>query len=570
MRLLLLTLLAAIAFPAAARADDAIIVKRAPGLDQAERAAVRADAGVTLDEPLTLPDTEVVVAEPGERDAALDALNANPDVLYAEPDLPVAPATADPRFDNQWGLLNTGQTVGTIGTPDADIDAPEAWLKSRGAGTIVAVVDTGAELTHADLAGQWTGNPGERGGGRETNGVDDDHNGFVDDWQGWDFVHSDNSQETEGNFHSTHVSGTIAALTDNGVGVAGVAPLAKVLPVKIFGAPGSTASSSVIAQAFDYAGDLGVDVVNASLGGFGMSQTVTRRDHRAPEHALRGLGGQRRRRRRQLHALQLAGVEPRLRGVERQPRPALELLERQRERGRPVRPGLVRALDDDQRRLHLRQRDLDGRPARQRRRRAARRGRADRDGRAAEGRAAGLGRREGGVQRARADRWAVECGVGAERAGGRGRADARLRLPRRPHPPTPPRATPTPAPPSPTATPTPPPVATPGAHARPDRRPARAPATVKALKITGAVTAKRPAKVTYTLSAGATVTIAIRCSAPKACASTAPARASRTEKAGTRSFDLTRKQGGKVLPAGKYTLTLSTSRSSRSATFTVK
>ena len=98
------TFAAAIAFPATARADDAIIVKRVPGLDRAERAAVRADADVTLDETLTLANTEVVVAEPGALDEALDALNANPDVVYAEPDLPVSPASADPQFANEWGL----------------------------------------------------------------------------------------------------------------------------------------------------------------------------------------------------------------------------------------------------------------------------------------------------------------------------------------------------------------------------------------------------------------------------------------------------------------------------------
>jgi subtilisin family serine protease len=66
----------------------------------------------------------------------------------------------------------------------------------------------------------------------------------------------------------------VAALKDNAIGVAGVAPGAKVVPIKIFGGPGTTASSAVIAQAFDYAGALGVDVVNASLGGFGYSTTV--------------------------------------------------------------------------------------------------------------------------------------------------------------------------------------------------------------------------------------------------------------------------------------------------------
>ena len=71
------------------------------------------------------------------------------------------------------------------------------------------------------------------------------------------------------------MAGTIAALADNGAGGAGVAPEAKVLPVKIFGGLGSQASSTTIAQAFDYAGALGVDVVNASLGGIGSSQFVT-------------------------------------------------------------------------------------------------------------------------------------------------------------------------------------------------------------------------------------------------------------------------------------------------------
>ncbi len=174
-----------------------------------------------------------------------------------------------------WGLHNTGQSVWTLGTADADIDAPEAWATTKGAGAIVAVVDTGVETTHPDLAGQLTGNAGERGLGRETNGVDDDANGKIDDWLGWDYVNGDNTRRDAGNFHGTHVSGTVAALKDNAIGVAGVAPEAKVVPLKIFGAPGTLASSSVIAQAFDYAGDIGADVVNASLGGLGSSQTVT-------------------------------------------------------------------------------------------------------------------------------------------------------------------------------------------------------------------------------------------------------------------------------------------------------
>ena len=147
-----------VAAPAAARAADAppdaaaleragvvdIVVRHRAGLDREQRAAVRADAGVRLEEALPLPGTEVVRAAPGRLTEALDALAADPDVVYAEPDAPVH-ATADARFGEQWALRNTGQPVlGQAGTPDADVDAPEAWsLGATGAGVTVAVVDTG-------------------------------------------------------------------------------------------------------------------------------------------------------------------------------------------------------------------------------------------------------------------------------------------------------------------------------------------------------------------------------------------------------------------------------------------
>jgi subtilisin family serine protease len=253
-----------------------IVVKREHGLDRAERLALRRDAGVGFQQALSLPDTELVTAPAGELDEALDALNANADVEYAEPDRIVAPASDDSYYPLLWGLENSGQSISSqIGIAGADIDAPRAWTQTKGAGATVAVVDSGIELAHPELAGQITGNAGERGGGREANGLDDDGNGLVDDWQGWDFVHDDNAIETEGNGHATHVAGTIAAVADNGSGVTGVAPEAKVISIKVFAGPSSTAASSTIAEAFDYAGSLGVRVVNASLGGLGTQQAVT-------------------------------------------------------------------------------------------------------------------------------------------------------------------------------------------------------------------------------------------------------------------------------------------------------
>src|SRR3954451_407206 len=247
-----------------------IVVERRPGLDRGDRAALRADAGVRLEEMLTLPDTEVVRAAPGELTEALDALNADPDVVYAEPDAPVHATATDARFGEQWSLRNTGQRVlGQTGLADADIDAPEAWsLGASGLGVTVAVVDTGIALTHPELAGRIATNPGETGGGRETNQIDDDHDGYVDDWEGWDFVAGDNVPADE-NGHGTHVSGTIAAPQD-AVGVAGVAPDARILPLRVLGATGS-GSGSAVASAFDLAGKLGIPVVNASLGSSGLT-----------------------------------------------------------------------------------------------------------------------------------------------------------------------------------------------------------------------------------------------------------------------------------------------------------
>jgi thermitase len=262
-----------IAPAASARADGGdIIVQRTAGLDRSERLDVRRDAGVTLVDALTLPDTEVVHAAPGDLDAALAALNADPDVRYAEPDRTVHVTTNDTDYADQWALENTGQTVnGYPGTPGADIHALDAWSYTKGAGVTVAVVDTGVSPV-GDLTGQLTGNPGEAGA-LAHDGIDNDHNGLVDDSQGWDFSSGDNNPIDQ-HGHGTHVAGTIAAVAGNAVGVAGVAPEAKILPVRVLNAAGS-GSESTIAQGFDYAGRLGVPIVNASLGGAGSSTTIT-------------------------------------------------------------------------------------------------------------------------------------------------------------------------------------------------------------------------------------------------------------------------------------------------------
>jgi thermitase len=229
-----LALLAASALPAAARASvgDEIVVSRDGGLTRAERA----QAGVSAARDLPLAGVEVVSAE-DDRGAALAALRADPDVAWAEPNRPRR-LSAEPLAGVLWGLNNTGQSVWwRRGTPDADIDAPQAWALSRGAGLTVAVADTGVDAGHPELAGRIV--------------------------PGYDFV-DDDPDPRDGHGHGTHVAGTIAA-AENGAGVIGVAPQALVMPLRVLDDSGG-GNSADVAAAFAYAGDRGVRVVNASLG----------------------------------------------------------------------------------------------------------------------------------------------------------------------------------------------------------------------------------------------------------------------------------------------------------------
>jgi subtilisin family serine protease len=273
-----------------------IVVRRAAGLTAAERADVRQDADVDLVRRSTLPGTEVVRAAPGELTEAVAALNRDGDVVYAEPVMPQTAASTDTFWSAQWALENTAQWLPAAGggyysggTADADMDVPEAWTRSTGAGITVGIVDTGVLRTHPDLAGRLAVNPGEDGAGRRSNGVDDDGNGYVDDWQGWDFVSAypslgiaegdatagqdNDAQDNDG--HGTHVAGIVAAERDNGQGIAGVAPDARIMPLRALGVGpdgGGLGSSLHVAEAFDYAGEIGLKIVNASLGGNSLSQ----------------------------------------------------------------------------------------------------------------------------------------------------------------------------------------------------------------------------------------------------------------------------------------------------------
>lgn len=178
--------------------------------------------------------------------------------------------------NNGYGLVDAGKAVsGAAGeSPYADapdlggnnwgadlVNAPAAWEHGHtGQGIIVAVLDTGVDYNHEDLKNNiWTNNKEVAG-----NGIDDDGNGYIDDFQGWSFDSSSNNV-LDDNGHGTHVSGTIAG-ENNGTGVTGIAYNSKIMPVKVLDKNGS-GSYSNIANGIYYAVDNGANVINLSLGG---------------------------------------------------------------------------------------------------------------------------------------------------------------------------------------------------------------------------------------------------------------------------------------------------------------
>jgi subtilisin family serine protease len=193
---------------------------------------------------------------------ALTRLNQTPGIRYAQPNYvkKILRTPNDPRFSELWGMHNTGQTTG--GTPNVDIDAPEAWEKSVGGdAVIVAVIDTGIDYNHEDLAASMWRNPGEIAG----NEIDDDGNGYVDDVYGINAITGSGDPLDDHN-HGTHVAGTIGAAGNNGVGIAGVCWNVKLMALKFIGSDGTGNTEDAI-RCIEYAVTHGARVLNNSWGG---------------------------------------------------------------------------------------------------------------------------------------------------------------------------------------------------------------------------------------------------------------------------------------------------------------
>ncbi len=211
------------------------IVRFEPGVVAAERREARSGADVSFDASLRLPRAQVVEFDGSVR-AAIERLEDQPGVAYAQPNYryhATAVSSNDTHIGALWGLdVLPG------------VDVTPAWARTRGAGQVIAILDTGIDLTHPDLAGNlWTGPGGIHGA---------------------DFVGPSGPDDEQ--YHGTHVAGSAAAIAGNGLGVAGVAPEADIMAVRVLDGDGSGDSGATI-NGIDFASQNGAGVINLSLGG---------------------------------------------------------------------------------------------------------------------------------------------------------------------------------------------------------------------------------------------------------------------------------------------------------------
>lgn len=271
---------------------------------------VLGQVGAQLDRTIDLSSEQLHVVKTTQKslESVIAQLESDPNIEFAEPNFiynlvkPVeevslddmlrplretqAPYStpSDPKFDQLWGLQNTGDNEPRSSLPGvvgADIDAMKAWEITKGSSDVtIAVIDTGIDYNHPDLAeNMWT-NPNEIAG----NGIDDDNNGFVDDVYGYNFAVG-SGDPLDGHSHGTHCAGTIGAVHDNAEGVAGVMSNVNFVAVKFLSDSGSGTTENAI-KSVDYATQLDVDIMSNSWGGGGRSQALEDAIKRANEKGI--------------------------------------------------------------------------------------------------------------------------------------------------------------------------------------------------------------------------------------------------------------------------------------------
>jgi serine protease len=201
---------------------------------------------------------------------AVRLLRTVPGVIRVEPNyrIQLAAVPNDPMFSSQWALANN-QT-------GADIRALAAWdINTNASNITVAVIDTGIDYKHSDLAANMWRNSREI----PNNGLDDDGNGYIDDVFGYDFANND-SDPMDDHGHGTHVAGIIGAVANNGRGIAGVAWNVRLMAVKFLSSNGTGTVADAV-RAIDYAVQMGARIINASWGGAGYSSILAQAINRA-------------------------------------------------------------------------------------------------------------------------------------------------------------------------------------------------------------------------------------------------------------------------------------------------
>lgn len=168
----------------------------------------------------------------------------------------------DSFYNRQWSFSNDGTFSLAPAKAGADIKMQQAWDIEKGnENTIVAVIDTGCRLDHPDLLGRYWLNPNEI----DSNGIDDDHNGYIDDIYGWDFVNNTNTPADD-HGHGTNIAGIIGANTNNSIGYSGINMFCKIMNLKALNKDNTGFTSDII-NALYYAANNGAKVINMSLGG---------------------------------------------------------------------------------------------------------------------------------------------------------------------------------------------------------------------------------------------------------------------------------------------------------------
>jgi len=230
-----------------------LLVETAPGADETDRVQAFVRAGVTELRHLPQISWTIVEVPATEREHAREILASDPAVARVRHDRArrAAYVPNDPMWSNMWHMMT--------------IRADDAWDTTRGSPAIrIAIVDSGVETTHADLAANVWSNPGEI-----VNGLDDDGNGYVDDVSGYDFVAGDPIPEDVIG-HGTSVAGIAAAEQDNALGVTGVAPLCRLVALKA-GTDAGLFFDSTVVPALVYCADMGFEVVAMSFAGDGVT-----------------------------------------------------------------------------------------------------------------------------------------------------------------------------------------------------------------------------------------------------------------------------------------------------------